>query len=171
VATPPPVGEENLMLDDATMNRMTGHQQTDDARESMRKLTYADFVRFPSDDGRRHELIEGVHVVSPHPAFWHQILVSRLTIEFGNYFEELPVGWVLPGMDCVFSFFDVICPDVAVVLANQEQIITKRNLKGGPAIVIEILSPSLAREKDVLSTTTLPGFELDVRRLFRGLKS
>jgi hypothetical protein len=30
------------------------------------KLTYDDFVQFP-DDGRRHELIDGEHYVTPSP--------------------------------------------------------------------------------------------------------
>lgn len=62
------------MLDDARMNRMTGHQHTDDAQESKRKLTYADFVKFPSDDGRRHELINGVHVVTAAPSHMSRVL-------------------------------------------------------------------------------------------------
>jgi len=153
VATPPPIGEENLMLDDATMNRMTGHQQTDEARGSMRKLTYTDFVRFPSDDGRRHELIQGVHVVSAAPSGWHQVLMLRLGHELEKYFEESRVGLVMPGVDCVFSFFDVICPDLVVVMANQKRILTKPHIQGAPAIVIEILSPSTkSRDRGVKRT-------------------
>ena len=133
------------MLDDATMNRMTGHQHTDDAQESTRKLTYADFVRFPSDDGRRHELINGVHVVSAAPSQWHQVVMLRLGHELEKYFEEFRVGWVVPGIDCKFSLFDVLCPDLVVVQANQQKIWTKRYVKGAPAIVIEILSPSTRR--------------------------
>jgi len=115
VATPSPIGEENLMLDDARMNRMTGHQHTDDAQESKRKLTYADFVKFPSDDGRRHELINGVHVVTAAPSQWHQFVMLRLGYELEKYFEESRVGWVVPGIDCKFSLFDVLCPDLVVV--------------------------------------------------------
>lgn len=40
-------------MDDVGMSRMTGHQHTDDAGGSQRKLTYLDFRRFP-DDGQRH---------------------------------------------------------------------------------------------------------------------
>jgi len=133
------------MLDDATMNRMTGHQHTDDAQESKRKLTYADFVRFPSNDGRRHELIQGVHVVSAAPSGWHQVLLVRLAFELEKYFEESRVGWVVPGIDCKLSLFDVLCPDLLVFQANQQKIVTKRYVKGAPAIVIEILSPSTRR--------------------------
>ena len=36
-----------------------------------KKLTYADFVLFP-DDGKRHELIDGVHYVTPSPNLGHR---------------------------------------------------------------------------------------------------
>ena len=35
------------------------------------KLTYEDFLLFP-DDGKRHELIEGEHYVTPSPDTKHQ---------------------------------------------------------------------------------------------------
>ena len=35
------------------------------------KLTYDDFVQFP-DDGKRHELIDGEHYVTPSPNRKHQ---------------------------------------------------------------------------------------------------
>ena len=35
------------------------------------KLTYDDFVLFP-DDGKRHELIDGEHYVTPSPNVRHQ---------------------------------------------------------------------------------------------------
>jgi len=35
------------------------------------KLTYEDFVLFP-DDGKRHELIDGEHYVTPSPGTSHQ---------------------------------------------------------------------------------------------------
>lgn len=34
------------------------------------KLTYDDFLHFP-DDGRRHELIDGEHYVTPSPNTRH----------------------------------------------------------------------------------------------------
>jgi hypothetical protein len=35
------------------------------------KLTYEDFVLFP-DDGKRHEIIDGEHYVTPSPNTKHQ---------------------------------------------------------------------------------------------------
>ena len=130
------------MLDDATMSRMTGHQHSDDARGSTRKLTYADFLRFP-DDGRRHELIDGVHYVSPSPEFRHQQLLVRMTLALGNYLDAMPIGIVVCApMDCVLTMFDIVEPDLLVVLDDQKKIITKKNIRGMPALAIEILSDS-----------------------------
>ena len=50
--------------------------RTPAARADMR-LTYDDFVLFP-DDGKRHEIIDGEHYVTPSPNLRHQQLVGRL---------------------------------------------------------------------------------------------
>lgn len=41
------------------------------------KLTYDDFLLFP-DDGKRHELIDGEHYVTPSPNIRHQGISGRL---------------------------------------------------------------------------------------------
>jgi Uma2 family endonuclease len=41
------------------------------------KLTYDDFVLFP-DDGKRHELIDGEHYVTPSPNIRHQQIQGDL---------------------------------------------------------------------------------------------
>jgi len=122
------------------MSRMTGHQRTDEACESTRKLTYADFVRLP-DDGRRHEFIDGVHYVTASPNFRHEMVRQRLNIALGNHLKAMRSGLVL-SIDCVLSLFDIVWPDIVVVRTSQFEILTKRNIKGAPAIVIEVVSPS-----------------------------
>ncbi len=127
------------------MSRMTGHQHTDDAHGSTRKLTYRDFVRFP-DDGRRHELIDGKHYVTPSPAIRHERLYMRLTKALMDYVEVHPIGELFGSRtDCVMSLFDVVVPDLLLITNDQAGIITKRNVRGAPALVVEILSPSTRR--------------------------
>ena len=41
------------------------------------KLTYDDFLLFP-DDGKRHELIDGEHYVTPCPNTKHQAVCGNL---------------------------------------------------------------------------------------------
>lgn len=127
---------------------MTGHQHTDDAGGSQRRFTYADFRRFPND-GQRHELINGEHAVTASPNIRHQELSVRLVVALANFLERNPAAVVFHApLDCVFSFFDVVEPDLLVVANDQREILTKRNVRGAPALVIEILSPdSSARDK------------------------
>jgi hypothetical protein len=41
------------------------------------KFTYDDFLNFP-DDGKRHEIIDGEHFVTPSPNTKHQRVVVSL---------------------------------------------------------------------------------------------
>ena len=127
------------------MSRMTGHQHTDDAHGSTRRLTYRDFVRFP-DDGRRHELIDGKHYVTPAQTIRHERLYFRLVKALMDYLEAHAIGELLGSRtDCVMSFFDVVEPDLLLVTNDQANIVTKRNIRGAPALTIEINSPSTRR--------------------------
>lgn len=137
------------MLDDATMSRMTGHQHTDEACESSRKLTYADFVRLP-DDGRRHEFIDGVHYVTAAPNIRHVIVQQRVNLALAQHLKATRAGIVLPNADCVLSFFDIVEPDIMVLLNDRFDVITKRNIKGAPTLVVEVLSPSTSKRDRTL---------------------
>lgn len=116
---------------------------------SERRLTYADFVLFP-DDGKRHELIDGVHYVTPSPNFAHQELVGRLHLAIGNFLaSRRHLGRVLLApFDVVFSDYDVVEPDLLFIGGDQPEILTEANVQGAPALVIEILSPSTRRRDE-----------------------
>src|SRR5262249_1086084 len=47
--------------------------------------------------------------------------------------------------DVVFSNYDVVEPDLLVVLADQSEVITEKHVRGAPAIVVEMLSPGTKR--------------------------
>lgn len=113
------------------------------------RLTYEDFVRIP-DDGMRHEIIDGVHYVTPSPALRHQQLLGRLHLAIGNFLEDHPdIGQVfLSPLDTVFSPWDVVEPDLVFVAADQLDILTEPNIQGAPALVVEVLSPS-TRKRDL----------------------
>jgi len=55
------------------------------------KLTYEDFVLFP-DDGKRHELIDGEHYVTPSPNVKHQAISINLSAMIWSYLQERPIG-------------------------------------------------------------------------------
>ena len=106
------------------------------------KLTYDDFVRFP-DDGRRHELIDGEHYVTPSPNWPHQWVSKRLFRYLEDYFEPRGLGTVFYApLDVILSRHDVVEPDVLVARPSQ---LTGQWIDGPPLLAIEILSPSSAR--------------------------
>ena len=117
------------------------------------KLTYDDLVAmFPDDDGVRRELIGGEIVVTPSPATRHQRLVMRLTLSLGNHLEAHPhQGEVfIARFDVVMTPYDVVEPDLLVVLGDQRDILTDKNVRGAPGLVIEILSPSTRKRDQTL---------------------
>jgi len=112
------------------------------------RLTYQDFLQFP-DDGLRHEIIDGEHYVTPSPNLRHQELVLRLGMSIGLHIEDRPERrrvFVAP-FDGVFSFHDIVEPDVIFVAPDQLDILTAKNIQGTPAMVVEILSAS-TRKRD-----------------------
>ena len=117
------------------------------ARSNVR-LTYDDFMRFP-DDGKRHEIIDGVHYVTPSPNLGHQELVGRLYLAIGNFLAtRRHLGRVfLSPLDVVMSYYDVVEPDLLFVAGDQQDILTEANVQGPPALVVEVLSPG-TRKRD-----------------------
>ena len=74
------------------------------------KLTYDDLVLFP-DDGKRHELIDGAHYVTPSPTRKHQRVSFNLSGLLWSYLQQHPVGEAYSApFDVVFSEFDVVEP-------------------------------------------------------------
>jgi Uma2 family endonuclease len=112
------------------------------------RLTYDDFVLFP-DDGKRHEIIDGEHYVTPSPNLRHQDLVGRLHVEIALYLRTNPrAGRVfLSPLDVVLSHYDVVEPDLLFVAGDQSAIMTEKNIQGPPALVVEVLSKS-TRKRD-----------------------
>jgi Uma2 family endonuclease len=106
------------------------------------RLTYDDLARMP-DDGMRHEIIDGVHYVTPSPVVRHQRIVGRLSLAIGNYLEAHPDAGEVFGVsiDTVLTRWDVVVPDVLFVAADQRSILTEPNIQGAPALVVEVLSP------------------------------
>ncbi|MBI3738205.1 MAG: Uma2 family endonuclease, partial [Chloroflexi bacterium] len=72
------------------------------------KLNYADLQLFPND-GKRHELIDGEHIMSPAPETKHQDTVGNLFALFRGFVRQNKLGRVFVApVDVVFSEYDVI---------------------------------------------------------------
>jgi Uma2 family endonuclease len=114
------------------------------ARAESVRYTYADYLNFP-DDGRRHELIDGAHYVTPAPLRRHQQLATRLTVAVGAWLREYPAGEVYAApSDVILSDVDVVQPDLLFV-SNERREILGKWIHGAPDLVVEILSPGTRR--------------------------
>ena len=112
------------------------------------RLTYDDFLQFP-DDGKRHELIDGEHFVTPSPNTKHQGIVVNLAGLLWTYLRahRRRRVFVAP-FDVVFSDFDVVEPDLLFVSkARQADVLTAKHVRGAPDLVVEIGSPSHAQAR------------------------
>ncbi|HUO84213.1 MAG TPA: Uma2 family endonuclease [Thermoanaerobaculia bacterium] len=109
------------------------------------RLTYEDYATFP-DDGRRHEIIEGEHYVSPSPGRKHQEILRRLLVAMSQYLQQNPIGEVFSApFDVVLSDIDIVQPDLVYVARERASMITEKNVQGAPDLVVEILSESTRR--------------------------
>jgi len=108
------------------------------------KFTHADLLEAP-DDGKRREIVEGELFVTPSPNLDHQRVSRRIGSALANYLEANPIGEIFYApMDVILSDFDVVEPDLLIVL-NEHREILKTWVEGTPDLVVEILSPTTSK--------------------------
>ena len=134
--------------------------------------TITDWERLPSDDGWRYELIRGTLYMSPSPLTVHQRALRVLVVQLSLYSEEHALGEVF------FAPFDVLLPlratvvepDLVFVASDQSDIIGRRGVKGVPALLVEVLSPStkwvdLSAKRSAFAESGVPEYWIvDLRR-------
>jgi Uma2 family endonuclease len=113
------------------------------------KLTYEDYLYLP-EDGRRHEIIDGEHHVTPAPTTRHQQIVTRLTRLLESVVSDRDLGVVLVApTDVVLSDTDVVQPDLLFVSRKRARMVTEANIDGAPDLVIEVTSPKTRRRDEI----------------------
>lgn len=119
--------------------------------DSRIRLTYDDFVQFP-DDGKRHELIDGEHYVTPSPNTRHQAVLWNLVAVLAPYLEAHPIGRAFTApFDVVFSDFDVVEPDLLYMsVARAAEVLTEKHVRGTPELVVEIGSPGTRKRDETI---------------------
>ncbi len=115
------------------------------SEEEKRELfTNDDVARFATDEFCRYELIGGEIIVSTAPRYIHQLLTTRIIVEFSKYLDKNPIGDVLATPGLILSEFDGVIPDLIFIThERRDEILNEADGKfhGAPEIVIEILSP------------------------------
>jgi Uma2 family endonuclease len=114
--------------------------------DRIRKLTYEDYVLIPND-GQRHEIIDGEHYVTAAPFLPHADVSTELAAQLRLFVRRHRLGRVYHApCDVLLSEHDVVQPDVLFVSNARARILADRkNVKGAPDLVIEILSKSTRR--------------------------
>src|SRR3989304_9190713 len=141
------------------------------------RLTYEDYLQFP-DDGKRHEIIEGDHYVTPVPKTKHQRTSGNLTMALGTFIKKHALGEVLTApYDVILSDENVVQPDLLFVSTARAAIVTEDNIQGAPDIMVEILSESSRKKDEVTKRKLYERFgvqeywivdpELEIVKIFR----
>ena len=129
---------------------MSGSDEVKAASPRVR-LTYDDFLLFP-DDGKRHELIDGEHYVTPSPNMRHQGISGNLYFILRGWLEQYPIGRIFYApFDVVFTQFDVVEPDLLYVSnARAARVLTAKHVTGAPELVVEIGSPGTRKRDETI---------------------
>lgn len=141
------------------------------------KFTYDDYLLF-SDDGGRHELIDGDHYITPSPSRRHQRISFNMTRHIAMYQDRHPIGELYTApFDVVLSEIDVVQPDLLFVSSARASILTTRNVQGVPDLIIEILSETTRKTDEMIKRKLYERFgvqdyrildpELEIIKLFR----
>jgi Uma2 family endonuclease len=122
------------------------------------KWTYEDYVKIP-EDGFRHEIIDGEHYMNASPSTQHQHVSKRLQYQLYTKIELSGLGVLYDApVDVQLSEFDIVQPDLVIILNVNVHKITPSKIKVAPNLVVEILSPSTAsidrtKKKDLYERT------------------
>ena len=95
------------------------------------------------EDGQRHEIIDGVHYVTPSPGSPHQLVLGELYVLLRAYVRREPVGWLLLSpWDVDLGNDTVVEPDIVVVPRTGPRPPHAGTPGVVPLLAIEIISPS-----------------------------
>ena len=115
----------------------------------LNKLTYEDYLK--TSDDERWELLDGELLMVPGPNTAHQTVTGNLYWHLRSFVQKNGLGRVFAApFDVILSTHNVVQPDILFIADNQRSILTDANVKGAPALVVEVTSPSTgARDRAV----------------------
>lgn len=103
------------------------------------------------DDGRRHEIIDGVHYVTPLPGLPHQYVAGKLYDALLHYLDREPIGWLFfSPSDIALAPDTIVQPDVMVFPRRNDQLPRDWASAGLPMLVVEVISPSSSSRDRIL---------------------
>jgi Uma2 family endonuclease len=114
------------------------------------RFNYDDFLLLPQD-GKRHEIIDGDHFMTPAPNIKYQRVSGNLFNALTNFLKVHKSGEAFAApCDVVLSDEDVVEPDLLFISAARATIITEKNIQGPPDLVVEILSAGTRKTDEII---------------------
>jgi len=110
--------------------------------------TSADLELF-SENGVRHEIVDGELFMSKMPHFRHQETCGNIYLELKIWARTRGTGRVSVNPGVLFSEADDVVPDVAWISNERLDALMDEagHLTGAPELVVEVLSPGAQQEK------------------------
>ena len=107
-------------------------------------LTAQEFDNYPFEEDKRYELDEGELIEMTRPAYKHNRVLKKLTVEMDLYFRKHQIGEVLISENLyALSPNTRRAPDVAVILGDRRaELQDAKVISIIPDIAAEVLSPS-----------------------------
>lgn len=110
-----------------------------------KEVTYEEFLEIDKNSDDNLELIDGQIYLLSAPSVIHQIVVTNLSTEFGNYFKGKICRHFVAPFDVVLKDEEKthkVQPDLTVICDKKG--LGEQNYKGVPTLLVEVLSPSTA---------------------------
>lgn len=109
------------------------------------KWTYDDYVKLP--EGAPYQLIGGELVLTPSPTSLHQRIAAKMVTQMRFFAEGHDLGEVFCApMDVYFNQEETYQPDVFFIPWEKGKTVEESRINGAPDLVVEILSPSTAKD-------------------------
>lgn len=108
-------------------------------------LSYEEFLKIDKNSNENLEFVDGEIYLLSAPSVIHQIVVTNLSTEFGNYFKGKECRHFVAPFDVVFKDEEKthkLQPDLTVICDKEG--LGEQNYQGVPTLVVEVLSPSTA---------------------------
>lgn len=109
------------------------------------KFNYDDYKSLPESETKRYELIQGELVMVPSPGWRHQNISRRLFSRLEAFVEAHNLGYIAYAPLDVVLGGDVVQPDILFISHKRASIVQEDEIRGGPDLVVEILSPTTAQ--------------------------
>lgn len=108
--------------------------------DTRKKISSSEYFAGP-ETKIRCDLIDGEIIMAPSARWHHEAVVATLISDLSNFLERIGRGHVFGSLDVEIDAWNVVQPDVLVVL-NRSLLDDKGRLRGLPDLAIEVLSPS-----------------------------